>query len=165
LLTHPGAGILESGKRHWDILRDLARDGQAAGPVVMDAALAAIALEHGATVLHHRSRLLAVLRARVDEPSRSERLTEFEPRPVRVSMQCRQSSRAMDGKPLGLPMPADLATFIKENLDRAGLRYHRLRPAILAGGIRFARGDAASAHPKSSQKLKRSSVNPPLRVS
>ena len=44
------AGILEPGERHWDILRCLVRDGQAAGPLVTDAVLAAIALEHGTTV-------------------------------------------------------------------------------------------------------------------
>ena len=49
-LAQPSAGILEPGDRHWDILRGLVRDGQAAGPLVMDAALAAIALAHGATV-------------------------------------------------------------------------------------------------------------------
>ena len=49
-LAQPAANILEPGERHWEILRDLVRDGQAAGPLVMDAALAAIAIEHGATV-------------------------------------------------------------------------------------------------------------------
>jgi len=49
-LALPAAGILEPGERHWDILRGLVRDGQAAGPLVMDAVLAAIALEHGATL-------------------------------------------------------------------------------------------------------------------
>jgi uncharacterized protein len=49
-LAQPVAGILEPGERHWDILRGLMRDGQAAGPLIMDAALAAIALEHGATL-------------------------------------------------------------------------------------------------------------------
>ena len=49
-LAQPIAGILEPGERHWGILRDLVRDGQAAGPLVMDAVLAAIALEHGATL-------------------------------------------------------------------------------------------------------------------
>jgi len=44
------AGVLEPGERHWDILRGLVRDGQASGPLVMDAVLAAIALEHGATI-------------------------------------------------------------------------------------------------------------------
>jgi uncharacterized protein len=49
-LAQPAAGILEPGERHWDILRELVRDGQAAGPLVMDAVLAAIAIEHGATL-------------------------------------------------------------------------------------------------------------------
>jgi uncharacterized protein len=50
-LTQPAAGIPEPGERHCgDILRSLVPDGQAAGPLVTDAVLAAIALEHGATV-------------------------------------------------------------------------------------------------------------------
>lgn len=49
-LAQPVAGILEPGERHWDILRALARHGQTSGPLIMDAALAAIAIEHGATL-------------------------------------------------------------------------------------------------------------------
>jgi uncharacterized protein len=49
-LAQPAAGILDPGERHWEILRGLLRDGQAAGPLVMDAVVAAIALEHGAIV-------------------------------------------------------------------------------------------------------------------
>jgi toxin-antitoxin system PIN domain toxin len=49
-LAQPAAGILDPGEHHWDILRDLMRDGQTVGPLVMDAVLAAIALEHGATI-------------------------------------------------------------------------------------------------------------------
>ncbi len=49
-LAQPNAGILEPGEGHWDILRGLMHQGQAAGPLVMDAAIAAIALEHGAVV-------------------------------------------------------------------------------------------------------------------
>jgi predicted nucleic acid-binding protein len=44
------AGILEPGERHLEILRDLLRGEQVKGPLVMDAALAALALEHGATL-------------------------------------------------------------------------------------------------------------------
>lgn len=39
-----------SGERHWEILRGLLREGQIAGPLVMDVVIAAIALEHGATL-------------------------------------------------------------------------------------------------------------------
>jgi toxin-antitoxin system PIN domain toxin len=49
-LAQPTAGILEPGERHWDILRGLVREGQTTGPLVMDAVIAAIALEHGATL-------------------------------------------------------------------------------------------------------------------
>lgn len=49
-LAQPVAGILDPGERHAAILRKLLQDGQASGPLVMDAALAAIAIEHGATL-------------------------------------------------------------------------------------------------------------------
>lgn len=49
-LDQPVAGILEPGDRHWDILRELMKDGQTVGPLVMDAAIAALAIEHGANL-------------------------------------------------------------------------------------------------------------------
>jgi toxin-antitoxin system PIN domain toxin len=49
-LAQPNAGILEPGERHWEILCSLMNDGQTSGALVMDAVLAAIALEHGATL-------------------------------------------------------------------------------------------------------------------
>lgn len=49
-LAQPPAGILDPGKRHWDILLEVMREGQTVGPLVMDAVLAALALEHGATL-------------------------------------------------------------------------------------------------------------------
>jgi len=49
-LSQPAAAILDPGERHWDILRGLLREGQTVGPLVMDAALAALAIEHGATL-------------------------------------------------------------------------------------------------------------------
>jgi len=49
-LEQPVAGILEPGERHWELLRGLLHEGQASGPLVMDAALAALAIEHGATL-------------------------------------------------------------------------------------------------------------------
>ena len=55
LLSQPLAAILEPGDRHWDILRGLMREVQTVGPLVMDAVLAAIALEHGA-ILHTTDR-------------------------------------------------------------------------------------------------------------
>lgn len=49
-LAQPVAGILDPGERHWEILGGLMRSGQTTGPLVMDAAMAALALEHGATL-------------------------------------------------------------------------------------------------------------------
>lgn len=49
-LAQPTAGTLEPGERHWEILHALTRQGQTSGPLVMDAALAAVAIEHGATL-------------------------------------------------------------------------------------------------------------------
>ena len=49
-LAQPLAGVLEPDERHWEILAGLTRSGQTTGPLVMDAALAAIAIEHGATL-------------------------------------------------------------------------------------------------------------------
>ena len=47
-LSRPTAGVATPGERHWRILADVARAGQARGPLLMDAHLAALAIEHGA---------------------------------------------------------------------------------------------------------------------
>jgi len=46
-LERPQAVILTPGERHWEIFSNLLLTGQAVGPLVMDAHLAALALEHG----------------------------------------------------------------------------------------------------------------------
>ncbi len=40
--------IVEATPRHWQLLEELLVEGQAKGPLVMDAHLAALAIEHGA---------------------------------------------------------------------------------------------------------------------
>lgn len=49
-LAHPSVSVLQPTERHWPILSRLLEDGQARGPLVMDAHLAALAIEHGATL-------------------------------------------------------------------------------------------------------------------
>jgi uncharacterized protein len=49
-LAQPVAGVIEPGERHWELMKRLLHSGQTAGPLVMDAVLAAIAIEHGATL-------------------------------------------------------------------------------------------------------------------
>jgi toxin-antitoxin system PIN domain toxin len=49
-LEQPNVGIIEPAERHREILQRLLAQTQSTGPLVMDAALAAIAIEHGATL-------------------------------------------------------------------------------------------------------------------
>ena len=48
LLNHPRVTILEPTTRHWRILTKTLIEGQARGPMVSDAGIAALAIEHGA---------------------------------------------------------------------------------------------------------------------
>ncbi len=48
LLAHPAVVILTPGERHWAIFRGYLIEGQAFGPLAMDAHMAALAVEHGA---------------------------------------------------------------------------------------------------------------------
>ena len=49
-LKRPQTVLLTPGEKHWAIFQKLLELGQAAGPLVMDAHLAALALEHGAAL-------------------------------------------------------------------------------------------------------------------
>jgi uncharacterized protein len=49
-LALPSVSTIDPGERYWDVLRDLLRRAQVRGPLVSDAALAALAIEHGATL-------------------------------------------------------------------------------------------------------------------
>ena len=50
LLARPNVTLASPGDRHWTILADVAASGRARGPLLMDAHLAALAIEHGATL-------------------------------------------------------------------------------------------------------------------
>jgi hypothetical protein len=52
-LERPMVKLVIPGDRHWAILSRLLAEGQCSGPLVMDAHLAAIAIEHGATLYTH----------------------------------------------------------------------------------------------------------------
>lgn len=49
-LQRPGVTIAEPTPEHWPTLLSVATEGQARGPMLMDAHLAALAIEHGATL-------------------------------------------------------------------------------------------------------------------
>jgi toxin-antitoxin system PIN domain toxin len=50
LLAHPSVAIINPGIRHWPILERLVNETGTRGPLMMDAHLAALAIEHGATL-------------------------------------------------------------------------------------------------------------------
>lgn len=54
-LEQPHVRVLAPGESHWGLLRQMIRDGQAAGPLATDARLAAITIEYGG-VLHTTDR-------------------------------------------------------------------------------------------------------------
>ena len=49
-LSAPAVSVLEPGEHYWDVLSNLLVRAQVSGPLVSDAALAALALEHGVTL-------------------------------------------------------------------------------------------------------------------
>jgi len=49
-VKQPTVVLLEPEERYWDILSDLIETAQITGPMMTDAALAALAIEHGATL-------------------------------------------------------------------------------------------------------------------
>jgi toxin-antitoxin system PIN domain toxin len=54
-LAQPNVRLLGPGERHWSILRSAMLEGQVRGPLITDAQLAALAVEHGG-VLHTTDR-------------------------------------------------------------------------------------------------------------
>lgn len=50
LLAQPGVVILQPGPRHLNLLERMVLQGEASGPMVSDAVLAALAIENGATL-------------------------------------------------------------------------------------------------------------------
>ncbi len=52
-LSHGFITVLHPGEGHWEILRTLLIEGQCRGQLIPDAHLAALAIEHGATLATH----------------------------------------------------------------------------------------------------------------
>lgn len=54
-LAQPNVRVLPAGEQHWSTLRRMLIEGQASGPLVSDAVIAALAIEYGG-VLHTADR-------------------------------------------------------------------------------------------------------------
>ncbi len=50
-LARPNVRVIEQGDRFWEVLRGQIVEAQVSGPLVSDAALAALAIEHGAAMV------------------------------------------------------------------------------------------------------------------
>jgi len=50
-LARPNVRVIEAGERFWEVLRGQIVEAQVSGPLVSDAALAALAIEHGAAMV------------------------------------------------------------------------------------------------------------------
>jgi uncharacterized protein len=68
-LSREAVFVLEAGEQCWEILRSLLVDAQVTGPLVMDAFLAALALENGATLATTDRDFSRFPRLRVHDPS------------------------------------------------------------------------------------------------
>ena len=64
----PNVGLLVPGERHGTILRDLVGESQSRGTLVRDAHLAALAIEHGATLCTNDRDFSRYPGARVEYP-------------------------------------------------------------------------------------------------
>jgi uncharacterized protein len=67
-LDQASVDLLEPGERHWMILGELLEGSQVRGPLVMDAHLAAIAIEHGVTLCSHDNDFLRFRNLKFDDP-------------------------------------------------------------------------------------------------
>lgn len=64
--------IVEPGERHWEILGRLLENAQIRGPLISDAHLAALAMEHGLTLCSHDNDFLRFKGLEFYDPIRSE---------------------------------------------------------------------------------------------
>jgi toxin-antitoxin system PIN domain toxin len=68
-LARDAVFVLEAGEQCWEILKSLLVEAQVTGPLVMDAFLAALALENGATLASTDRDFSRFPRLRVHDPS------------------------------------------------------------------------------------------------
>jgi len=67
-VSRPNVGLVQPTQRHFELVAELARGGKARGPLLMDAHLAALAIEHGATLCTSDRDLWRFPGLRVEDP-------------------------------------------------------------------------------------------------
>jgi toxin-antitoxin system PIN domain toxin len=73
LLARPNVRVIEAGERFWEILRGQIVEAQVSGSLVSDAALAALAIEHGADMVSVDRDFRRFRGLRLIEPSETSR--------------------------------------------------------------------------------------------
>lgn len=73
-LERPNVVVIGAGERFWEIFQAQVRDAKVSGPLVTDAALAALALEHGATLCSTDRDFRRFDGLKLFDPSRSGRV-------------------------------------------------------------------------------------------
>jgi uncharacterized protein len=71
-LARPNVGLAQPTRRHFELVAELARTGRVRGSMLMDAHLAALALEHGATLCTTDRDLARFKGLRLEDPIGSE---------------------------------------------------------------------------------------------
>ena len=66
--SQPAVNVVQPGERHWEILSQLLTEAQIQGPLVTDAHLAALALEHGLILCSHDTDFLRFKDLRLYDP-------------------------------------------------------------------------------------------------
>jgi uncharacterized protein len=72
-LARPNVAVIGAGERFWEIFQGQVLDAQAIGPLVTDAALASLALEHGATLCSTDRDFRRFRGLKLLDPSQTER--------------------------------------------------------------------------------------------
>lgn len=69
-LARPAVSVLDAGERCWEVFKHVVADARASGPLVMDAFLAALAIENGATLVTTDADFRRFLKLKLHDPTR-----------------------------------------------------------------------------------------------
>jgi uncharacterized protein len=71
-LQRPNVAVVGPGERFWELFQAQVQDAQATGPLMTDAALAALAMEHGATLCSADRDFRRFRGLKLQDPSQTE---------------------------------------------------------------------------------------------
>ncbi|MGE0454290.1 MAG: type II toxin-antitoxin system VapC family toxin [Vicinamibacteria bacterium] len=69
-LARPAVSVLDAGERCWEVFKQAVTEARASGPLLMDAFLAALALENGATLVTTDADFRRFTKLKLHDPTR-----------------------------------------------------------------------------------------------